>query len=101
MTDQFTRDEVEVIASDAASRAVAAVFEKLDIDVSDKESLRKFRDNLRYLGEQHEGSIMLKQNLKKSAVYLMFTAAIGIVYFSWDIFKSGLLSWLQSLVDKQ
>lgn len=88
--DVFTKAEVEAIAEDAADRALAALFEKLDIDVANKDQIIRFRENLNFLDEQREGSIILKQHFKKGAVYLAGTALLGMVYLMWDVFKVGL-----------
>lgn len=99
MSDEnvFTKGDVAAIAEDAAERALAALFEKLDIDVNDKESMRKFRDNLSFLDDQRMGSIALKQNIKKSMLYVSGTAMLGMLYFLWDALKDGLLMWLVNL----
>lgn len=94
MSDTFTREDVEKIAQDAADKAVASLFDKLDIDVSKKESLRRFRDDLTFLKDQREGAVQLKKAIKKGSLYLMGTAALGMAYFMWDVFKDGLHSWL-------
>jgi hypothetical protein len=94
----FTEAQVMNIAEDAANRAVANLFAKLDIDTDDKESMRRFRDNLNFLDEQREGSIILKQTLKKSAIYLAGSAALGGIYFMWDVFKAGLLMWSRNTI---
>ena len=93
----FTKGDVAAIAEDAAERALAALFEKLDIDVNDKESMRKFRDNLSFLDDQRMGSIALKQNIKKSMLYVSGTAMLGMLYFLWDALKDGLHMWLVNL----
>jgi hypothetical protein len=93
----FTKAEVEAIAEDAADRALAALFEKLDIDVTNKESMRRFRDNLTFLDDQRQGSIALKQNIKKSMLYVSGTALLGLMYFMWDALKEGLHMWLTNL----
>lgn len=100
MSDEnvFTKGDVAAIAEDAAERALAALFEKLDIDVNDKESMRKFRDNLSFLDDQRMGSIALKQNIKKSMLYVSGTAILGMLYFLWDALKDGLHMWLQGVV---
>lgn len=95
--DVFTKAEVEAIAENAADRALAALFEKLDIDVTNKESMRKFRDNLTFLDDQRQGSIALKQNIKKSMLYVSGTAILGMLYFLWDALKDGLHMWLVNL----
>lgn len=99
MSDEnvFTKGDVAAIAEDAAERALAALFEKLDIDVNDKESMRKFRDNLSFLDDQRMGSIALKQNIKKSMLYVSGTAMLGMLYFLWDALKDGLHMWLVNL----
>jgi hypothetical protein len=95
--DVFTKAEVEAIAVTAAEHALASLFEKLDIDVNSKESMRKFRDNLTFLDDQRAGSIALKQNIKKSMLYVSGTALLGLMYFLWDALKDGLHMWLVNL----
>lgn len=94
----FTKAEVEAIAQTAADRAIASLFDKLDIDVSKKDALINLRENLIFLDDQRQGSMVLKQHVKKSAVYLAGTAALGIVYLSWDALKIGFITMLQQLL---
>jgi hypothetical protein len=94
---EFTLEDVSQIAETAANKAVSVLFEKLDIDVSDKESMRRFRDNLTFLDDQRQGSLLLKSHLKKSAIYLSGMAGLGLLYFLWDALKSGLLLWLHRI----
>lgn len=94
----FTEEDVAAIAETAAKKAVASIFDYLDIDITKKESLRRFREDLAFLKDQREGSVQLKKALKKGSLYLMGTAALGMVYFLWDVLKDGLHMWLQGVV---
>jgi hypothetical protein len=92
-----TRAELEDIAEKAAQKAMTHFFMFLDVDVGDKDSIRRLRDDLTFLSNQREGSIMMKQTVKKSALYLMSAAIIGLTYFLWDVFKDGFLLWLNKV----
>lgn len=89
--DVFTKAEVEAIAESAADRAIHNLLMKLDIDATKPDQIIRFRENLNFLDEQRQGSIILKQHMKKGALYLAGTAALGMTYLMWDIFKSGLI----------
>lgn len=88
----FTVEQVEAIAEAAAKRALNSFFNSLDVDVKDSDSVRELRNDLNFLHEQRKGSIMVKATLKRSAVYLLYSAVVGAGYFAWDIFRDGLLA---------
>lgn len=87
---QFTEAEVSKIAESAADRAIHNLLMKLDIDATKPEQIIRFRENLNFLDEQREGSVILKQHVKKGAFYLAGTALLGMAYVFWDVFKVGL-----------
>lgn len=90
--DVFTKSEVAAIAENAADRAIHNLLMKLDIDAAKPEQIIRFRENLNFLDEQRQGQIILKQHMKKGALYLAGTAALGLVYLMWDVFKVGLVT---------
>lgn len=85
----FTLEEVSAIAESAADRAIHTLFLKLDIDAKDHTALVKFRRNLEFLNDQREGSEKLKETAKKSVLYVIGVALMGIAYLSWDVVKAG------------
>lgn len=88
--DVFTKSEVAAIAESAADRAIHNLLMKLDIDATKPDQIIRFRENLNFLDEQRQGAIILKQHVKKGAIYLAGTAFLGMVYLMWDVFKVGL-----------
>lgn len=94
----FTLQEVSDIAEQAAERAIANLMSRIDIDVDDKQAMIRFRENLKFVDEQREGQIVMKQALKKGVLYLIGVALMGIAYLSWDVVKTGVkatfMSWL-------
>lgn len=94
----FTLQEVSDIAEQAAERAIANLMSRIDIDVEDKQAMIRFRENLKFVDEQREGQILMKQALKKGVLYLIGVALMGIAYLSWDVVKTGIkttiMSWL-------
>jgi hypothetical protein len=88
----FTLEEVSAIAESAADRAIHTLFLKLDIDAKDHQALVKFRRNLEFLNDQREGSEKLKETAKKSVLYVIGVALMGMMYISWDVVKAGVKS---------
>ena len=97
-TKVFTLQEVSDIAEQAAERAIANLMARIDIDIEDKKAMIRFRENLKFVDEQREGQILLKQTFKKGVLYLIGVALMGIVYLSWDVMRTGIktmvMSWL-------
>ena len=93
--DVFTKTEVAAIAEDAADRAIHNLLLKLDINAKEPKEIIRFRENLKFLDEQREGSEVLKQHVKKGAIYLAGTALLGLIYLMWDVFKVGLLQMVR------
>jgi hypothetical protein len=94
----FTLQEVSDIAEQAAERAIANLMSRIDIDVDDKKAMIRFRENLKFVDEQREGQLLMKQAMKKGVLYLIGVALMGIMYLSWDVVKTGMktmfMSWL-------
>jgi hypothetical protein len=90
----FTTAEVEEIAEAAARRALHNFFNSLDVQSDDTQAVKRLRDNLNYLNEQREGTLVLKATLKRSAVYILYSAAVGVVYFMWDVVKDVVVTAL-------
>lgn len=95
--NNFTHDEVVQIAETAATKAISNLFDKLDIDVNNKDTLIRLRRDLNFLDDQREGQEILRQNMKKGALYLAGTAALGFIYLMWDVLKIGVFTMLQNV----
>jgi hypothetical protein len=89
----FTRAEMEVVAEKAAEKAaektVHRLFANLDINMSDFDDVRAFRDNQRFLTAQRQGQEQWKKSIQENKIVLMFSAAVGAVWLFWDIIKAG------------
>lgn len=86
-----------MLASEVSHKVVSELFDKFDIDLNNKEALVSFRDDLRFLREQRIGQEILRQNIKKGALYFIGTALLGLAYLAWDAVKLGVLTWLQHI----
>lgn len=97
MPNRFTKQDAELLAAEVSHKVVSELFDKLDVDVTDKNALVAFRDDLRFLREQRVGQEMFKQSIKKGTIYLIGTGLLGIAYLTWDALKLGIVTWLQNI----
>lgn len=94
---RLTKQDAELLAAEVSHKVVSELFDKFDIDLSNKEALVSFRDDLRFLREQRVGQELLRQNIKRGALYLIGTALMGITYLTWDALKLGIVTWVQNI----
>jgi len=90
----ISKSEAQEIAQAAADAALVKLFLQLDLDVNDPKEVRRLRENLNFLEAQRDGSEKIKASIKKSVVYVVSTALVGMMYLGWDIFKAGLIQLL-------
>lgn len=89
---KFTKEQVEDIATEAATKALGRLLTSLDVDVSRPEDIRRLRDNLNYLDAKKQGEEHLKDAIKQGAMYGVGVAALGLLYLLKDILYEGFMS---------
>lgn len=94
---RLTKQDAELLAAEVSHKVVSELFDKFDIDLANKEALVSFRDDLHFLREQRIGQEILRQNIKKGALYFIGTALLGLAYLAWDAVKLGVLTWVQNI----
>ncbi len=92
ITQKFTKEQVETIATEAATKALGRLLTSLDVDHDDPECIRRLRDNLNYLDAKKTGEEDLKATIKRGSLYGMGVAIMGILYLIKDILYDGFMS---------
>jgi hypothetical protein len=91
----LSHDEAKTIAEEAATKALGSFFRYFDIDVNDPDSLKEFRNDLRYLADTRKGTEDAKKMIRNAVVP---TAILAVAVAVFAIFRDGLrefmLQWL-------
>jgi len=73
----MTREEVEEIAEDAASKALAKLFLALGYDISDPKSVISMQEDLRFARRWRSSTETVQRNALKAAVTFITTGLLG------------------------
>lgn len=87
----ITEYEMTEIAKKAAREAVAEVFDKMGVDVHDKDELQKYAEDKRYTRENRLASEELRKQARTGFFYLMGVGLLGIVLWMKDLIYAGLV----------
>ena len=86
----MTPEEAEQIAAKAAQQAahrtVAELFEHFDVDISNPESLREFRENINWAGRYRKLS---EQVGSRMIITVMTIFTGGVLALIWNSIKSN------------
>ena len=81
----MTPEDAHQIAKEAAHQAVAELFQHFDVDITDPDSVKEFRENINWAGRYRK----LSEQIGSRVIITVFTIFTGgILALIWNSLKS-------------